>query len=183
MSDGCGAIYPAILNSIIGAAVWDIRWTIPQVIRAEWMSSRKLGSTSARGRRIIRSRLPHAAVHVAGVGYGPGGIRAGRGGVDAGIRGCCRRSTGCCQKRSGTRATGGEEVGMRSRGGWYFDSTMSFTRMWIDTGQVLLALNRGRQSAGACTSTTCASGRLSGSSRCSAGMAGGLASTMDNTRF
>ncbi len=73
MSDGLGAIYPGIMNSIIALRCLGYSLDDPQVIRAmdEFEKARHRG----------RDHLPHAALHVAGVGHcvrrvRPGGERS-----------------------------------------------------------------------------------------------------------
>ena len=68
MSDGLGAIYPAMLNAIIALRCLGYSVDDPQVIRA-LDEFEKLGIEEP-ARRPLRADLPHAAVHVSGVGHG-----------------------------------------------------------------------------------------------------------------
>jgi hypothetical protein len=105
MTDGLGAIYPAMLNAIIALRCLGYSEDDPQVIRArdefeklgiEQSPTAEVPEPTFRARRIRKTRhraiadrggpgadLPHDAVHVAGVGYGAGGLCAGRGGRGA----------------------------------------------------------------------------------------------------
>ena len=74
MSDGLGAIYPGMMNSIIALRCLGYSLDDPQVIRA-MDEFEKLGIEE---RSRIPSHIPHAAVHVAGVGYGVCAVCAGR---------------------------------------------------------------------------------------------------------
>jgi len=140
MSDGLGAIYPAILNSIIALRCLDIRWTIRRSF-ARWMSSRSWDRRAAGDEGLSGADVPHAAVHVAGVGYGPGGIRAGEREWTAGIRGCCSGRLDAVKRGPAQGRLGGEESACAA-GGWYFEFNNEFYPDVDDTGQVLLALNR-----------------------------------------
>ena len=77
MSDGLGAIYPAMLNAIIALRCLGYSEDDPQVIRAR-DEFEKLGIEEPASRCDAGANLPHAALHVAGVGHGAGRLRAGR---------------------------------------------------------------------------------------------------------
>ena len=77
MTDGLGAIYPAMLNAILALRCLGYSEDDPQVIRAR-DEFEKLGIEQPPRPRTARADLPHAAVHLAGVGYGAGGLCAGR---------------------------------------------------------------------------------------------------------
>ncbi len=105
MSDGLGAIYPAMLNAIIALRCLGYSVDDPQVIRA-LEEFEKLGIEEP-ATAEYRSHFPHAALRVAGVGHGAGDVRAGRSRrVAKTIRACSRPPTGCSRKKSATRATG-----------------------------------------------------------------------------
>ncbi len=70
MSDGLGAIYPSMMNSIIALRCLGYSLDDPQVIRA-MDEFEKLGIEEG-------DTLPHAALQVAGVGYGICAVRSGR---------------------------------------------------------------------------------------------------------
>ncbi len=75
-SDGLGAIYPGILNSIIALRCLGYSTDDPQVIRA-LDEFEKLGIEEPGVPDDSRAYLPHAAVHVSGVGHGLCHVRAG----------------------------------------------------------------------------------------------------------
>ena len=78
-SDGLGAIYPAMLNAIIALRCLGYTPDDPQFIRA-MDEFEKLGIDNPEGRTALPdSDLPHAALRLAGVGHGAGGLRARRG--------------------------------------------------------------------------------------------------------
>ena len=88
MTDGLGAIYPAMMNAILALRCLGYSEDDPQVIRAR-DEFEKLGIEEPRQRRYAGADVPHAAVRVAGLGYGAGGVCAGRGGRAARtIRAC-----------------------------------------------------------------------------------------------
>ena len=64
MTDGLGAIYPAMLNAIIALRCLGYSEDDPQVIRAR-DEFEKLGIEAAGPRRNARAHLPHAALRVA----------------------------------------------------------------------------------------------------------------------
>jgi squalene-hopene/tetraprenyl-beta-curcumene cyclase len=80
MTDGLGAIYPAMLNAIIALRCLGYSEDDPQVIRAR-DEFEKLGIEQAATRRAAGADLPHAALRLAGVGYGAGGYALGEAGV------------------------------------------------------------------------------------------------------
>ena len=82
MTDGLGAIYPAMLNAIIALRCLGYSEDDPQVIRAR-DEFEKLGIEEPAERRDAGADFPHAALHVAGLGYGAGDLRAWRGGCVA----------------------------------------------------------------------------------------------------
>ena len=79
MTDGLGAIYPAMLNAIIALRCLGYSEDDPQVIRAR-DEFEKLGIEQPPTDGDAGADLPHAAVRVAGVGYGAGGLCTRRGG-------------------------------------------------------------------------------------------------------
>ena len=107
MSDGLGAIYPAILNSIIALRCLGYSLDDPQVIRA-MDEFEKLGIDEPQGtgdyaEPTFRMQPCMSPVwDTAQAVYALG--EAGAGSQE--IRGCCRPSTGCCRRKCGTRATG-----------------------------------------------------------------------------
>ncbi len=107
MSDGLGAIYPAILNSIIALRCLGYSLDDPQVIRA-MDEFEKLGIDEPNGTaHYSGADLPHAAVHVAGVGHGAGRLRAGRSRPrPQGSAPAPAQPTGCWPRKCATRATG-----------------------------------------------------------------------------
>ena len=78
MTDGLGAIYPAMLNAIIALRCLGYSEDDPQVIRAR-DEFEKLGIEEPANDDDARADLPHDALRLAGVGYGAGGLCAGRG--------------------------------------------------------------------------------------------------------
>ena len=80
MSDGLGAIYPAMLNAMIALRWLGYSLDDPQMIRA-MDEFEKLGIDEPQGTAgLPGAYVQDAALHVAGVGYGAGGLRAGRSG-------------------------------------------------------------------------------------------------------
>ena len=77
MTDGLGAIYPAMLNAIIALRCLGYSEDDPQVIRAR-DEFEKLGIEQPADARNARANLPHDALHEPGVGYGAGRLRARR---------------------------------------------------------------------------------------------------------
>ncbi len=75
MSDGLGAIYPAMLNAIIALRCLGYSEDDPQVIRAR-DEFEKLGIEQAPTPENARADFPYAAVRLAGVGYSAGRICA-----------------------------------------------------------------------------------------------------------
>ena len=181
MTDGLGAIYPAMLNAIIALRCLGYSEDDPQVIRAR-DEFEKLGIEQPPTRRDARADLPHAAVHVAGVGYGAGDLRAGRG------RRAAHRSAhdqGCgldAVEGSAPQGRLGSE-GSEDRTG----------RLVLRVQQRVLSRHRrhgagsagaeqGGQSPRALSAPGMRSARSTGSSPCSAATAAGAASTKTTRR-
>ena len=78
MTDGLGAIYPAMLNAIIALRCLGYSEDDPQVIRAR-DEFEKLGIEEPASDADAGADLPHDALRVAGLGHGAGGLCAGRG--------------------------------------------------------------------------------------------------------
>ena len=143
MSDGLGAIYPAMLNAIIALRCLGYSLDDPQVIRA-MDEFEKLGIDWPNGRAgLSGADLPHAAVLLAGVGYGAGGVRAGRGGRFA--NGSAAAEGGRLDAVEGSSPQGrlGANVKIADPS-WLVlrVTTTSFQPDVDDTGQVLLALKK-----------------------------------------
>ena len=106
MTDGLGAIYPAMLNAIIALRCLGYSEDDPQVIRAR-DEFEKLGIEQPANARNARADLPHDALHVARCGIRRRrSSRWARPACRATIRACSRPWTGCSPRRSATRATG-----------------------------------------------------------------------------
>ena len=77
MSDGLGAIYPAMMNAIIALRVLGYSEDDPHFIRA-MDEFEKLGIDEPEGTPDYRrADLPHAALRLAGVGHGADGLCTG----------------------------------------------------------------------------------------------------------
>ncbi len=88
MTDGLGAIYPAMLNAIIALRCLGYSEDDPQVIRAR-DEFEKLGIEEPANADMPEPTFRMHAVCVSGLGYGAGGLRAGRSGSSAlTIRAC-----------------------------------------------------------------------------------------------
>ena len=79
MSDGLGAIYPAMLNAIIALRCLGYSLDDPQVIRAMDEFEKLRHRRAERHRRLPEAHLPDAALHVSRVGHRAGRLRARRG--------------------------------------------------------------------------------------------------------
>ena len=135
MSDGLGAIYPGIMNSIIALRCLGYSLDDPQVIRA-MDEFEKLGIEE-------ETHLPHAALHVAGVGHGLCGLCAWR---ERRVR--HRSAPGTALRMDAEEAGDAprrlvrEESARPRLRGWYFEFNNEFYPDVDDSAQVLLALSR-----------------------------------------
>ena len=141
-SDGLGAIYPAMLNSIVALRCLGYSLDDPQMIRA-MDEFEKLGIDCPEGDAgLSDADLPDAAMLFAGVGYGAGDVALGEAGVAADDpRHAEGRGLAAVEGSSTQRATGRKRSRMWSQAAGTSSSTMSFIRMWMIPAQVLLALN------------------------------------------
>ncbi len=134
MSDGLGAIYPGIMNSIIALRCLGYSLDDP----AGDPRHGRIRKTGHRG----RDDLPHAALHVAGMGHGvrdfcPGGERSSRNRSATG--------TACGVDAEQAGDTPGRLVRQEPQAapaGWYFEFNNEFYPDVDDTAQVMLALGK-----------------------------------------
>ena len=141
MTDGLGAIYPAMLNAIIALRCLGYSEDDPQVIRAR-DEFEKLGIEEPANDVDARADLPHAALRVAGVGYGAGGVCAGRSRRSADDPRMIKAADWMLAKEVRHKGDWAVKVPHTEPGGWYFEFNNEFYPDTDDTAQVLLALNK-----------------------------------------
>ena len=141
MTDGLGAIYPAMLNAIIALRCLGYSEDDPQVIRAR-DEFEKLGIEQPPTADMPEPTFRMQPCRFTGVGYGAGRLCAGRGRRPAQrpAHGQGRRLD-ALQGSSPQRRLGGK-VPKTEPGGWYFEFNNEFYPDTDDTAQVLLALNK-----------------------------------------
>ena len=133
MSDGLGAIYPGIMNSIIALRCLGYSLDDPQMIRAMdefealGIEEEERSACSPASRRS-GTRLTRCS---------PWAKRACR----QPIRAWSPPPIGCCKSRLPIRATGRSRTRRSPPGGWYFEFNNEFYPDVDDTAQVILALN------------------------------------------
>ena len=181
MTDGLGAIYPAMLNAIIALRCLGYSEDDPQVIRAR-DEFEKLGIEQPATPEMPEPTFRMTPVHVPGVGHGAGGLRAGRG------RRAAQRSAHD-QGRRLDAVQGGPPQGRLGREG----SQDRARRLVLRVQQRVLSRHRrhgagaaGAEQGGQSPRALSAPGRRSapssGSSPCSAATAAGAASTKTTPR-
>jgi squalene-hopene/tetraprenyl-beta-curcumene cyclase len=176
MSDGLGAIYPAMLNAIVALRCLGYPEDHPQVIRAR-ANSRSWGSRSRPPRDRPSAGLPHAAGGLARLGHGPGGLCLGEAGVPRSDPRMVKAADWLLSKEVRHMGDWAVKVPGTEPSGWYFEFNNEFYPDTDDTAQVLLALSKGGQPPRAATRRRRRSAPSSGSSPCSAATAAGAAST------
>ena len=132
-SDGLGAIYPAILNSIIAMRCLGYSLDDPQVIRA-MDEFEKLGIEEG-------DTLPHAALYFAGVGHGLRAVCPGRKRRGSDEPRMVRAAEWMLKKQNRRKGDWSVKIPKAEPGGWYFEFNNEFYPDVDDTAQVLLALN------------------------------------------
>ena len=141
MSDGLGAIYPAMMNAILALRCLGYSEDDPQVIRAR-DEFEKLGIEEPATRRHARAHLPHAALRLPGVGYRAGCLRARRSRRPANDPRMVKAADWMLAKEVRHKGDWAVKVPNVDPGGWYFEFNNEFYPDTDDTAQVLLALNK-----------------------------------------
>ncbi len=133
MSDGLGAIYPSILNSIIAMRCLGYSLDDPQVIRA-LDEFEKLGIEEG-----DRFRMQPCVSPVWDTAYAL--FALGESGVDAADPRMVKAAEWMLKKQNRRKGDWSVKVPNAEPGGWYFEHNNEFYPDVDDTAQVLLALN------------------------------------------
>ena len=155
MTDGLGAIYPAMLNAIIALRCLGYSEDDPQVIRAR-DEFEKLGIEQAPARLKCPSR--HSACSPAFRRCGirrRRSLRWARPECRATIRRMMKAADWLLSKEVRHKGDWAVKVPKTEPGGWYFEFNNEFYPDTDDTAQVLLALKQSRQSPRALPAPGC----------------------------